>query len=134
MTDPESPLVRILADGVTRPFAPLSHAVRVGQMVLISGIIPFRGEREIAVDDFPAQMRQVMENLGAVLRAAGSDYAHVAKLEVQLIRPGDFGDMNRIYGEYFAPGAFPARATSMVKALPVPEFLVQVHGMAVVAG
>ncbi len=132
MTGHATMLQRIHAAGVTRPFAPLSHAARVGHLIFVSGITPFRGEREIVVDDFPAQMRQVMDNLGAVLRAAGSDYAHVAKLEVQLVRPGDFGDMNRIYAEYFAPGAFPARATCMVKALPVPEFMVQVHGMAVV--
>lgn len=133
MAGSETPLQHIHADGVPRPFAPLSHAVRFGALIFVSGITPFRGEREIMVDDFPAQMRQVMDNLGAVLRAAGSDYAYVAKLEVQLVRPGDFGDMNRIYAEYFSPGAFPSRATSVVKALPVPEFLVQVHGTAVVA-
>lgn len=132
MTTP-APLRRVNADGVTRPFAPLSHAVCLGDLVLISGITPFRGERDIVVDDFPAQMRQVMDNLGAVLRAAGSDFAHVAKLEIQLVRPGDFGDMNRIYAEYFSPDAFPARSTTVVKALPVPEFLVQMHGLAIVS-
>lgn len=59
----------------------------------------------------------MLKNLSAVLEAAGSDLAHVAKTTVYLTALADFGEMNAAYGEAFA-GHTPARATVQVAALP----------------
>jgi len=133
MTGAAAPLEFFPQEGTRQPMGALSHAVRFGELIMLSATTPFTPERDIMLDDFPAQMRQCMHNLGAVLNNAGSDFAHVLKLEVHLVRSTDFNDMNRIFAEYFAPGAYPARATIVVKALVVPEFLLQIHGMAVMA-
>ena len=55
-------------------------------------------------DNFAAQMKQVMDNLTAVLKSAGTDWSRVIKTNVMLVRPNDFAQMNRIYGSYFAEG------------------------------
>jgi len=54
--------------------------------------------------NFPGQMKQVMDNLIAVLKSAGTDWSRVVKTNVMLVRPNDFAEMNRIYGSYFAEG------------------------------
>ncbi|PZW42151.1 2-iminobutanoate/2-iminopropanoate deaminase [Humitalea rosea] len=128
-----TPLEFFPAEGTRIPSGALSHAVRFGDLIMLSATTPFTSDRDIVLNDFPAQMRQCMENLRAVLTNAGSDFAHVLKLEVQMLHLSDFTDMNRIFAEYFEPGHYPARATVVVKALVVPEFLVQIHGIAVVA-
>jgi 2-iminobutanoate/2-iminopropanoate deaminase len=67
--------------------------------------------------DIPAQTRQVLTNLGAVLHAAGSDFEHVLKTTVYLRDMADFPAMNAVYAEFF-PGNKPARATVAVAGLP----------------
>jgi len=62
--------------------APLSPAVRTGNLVFVSGTPAFYGDRQIAKGDFPAQMHQVMKNLQAVLAAAGSGLHKVVKVNV----------------------------------------------------
>ena len=68
-------------------------------------------------EDVSAQARQVLENLGAVLNAGGSSYAHVVKTTVFLTDLNDFATMNKVYGEFFPEGS-PARSTIQVAALP----------------
>jgi 2-iminobutanoate/2-iminopropanoate deaminase len=67
--------------------------------------------------DASAQARQVLENLGAVLKAGGSSYANVVKTTVFLTDLNDFAAMNSVYSEFF-PEAPPARSTIQVAALP----------------
>ena len=57
----------IATDSVPHPDAPISQAVRVGQLVFVSGITPFTREMRLAKGDFAAQMHQVMANLDAIL-------------------------------------------------------------------
>lgn len=128
-----TPLDYFPTEATRMPVGALSHAVRFGDLIMLSATTPFTPDRDIVLNDFAAQMRQCMENLRAVLADAGSDFAHVMKLEVQMLHPSDFTEMNRIFAEYFEPGHYPARASIVVKALVVPEFLVQIHGIAVVA-
>ena len=73
-----------------RPAAPISQAVRSGNFVFVSGITPFDLDLQLIRDDFEAQMRQTMKNLGAILKASNSDYSRVLKCTVILARRGDW--------------------------------------------
>jgi len=105
---------------------PVSPAVRIGKTLLISGTPGFAEGGKLP-GDFPGQMKQAMENITNVLKSSGSDWAHVGKVTVFLIRRDDFGDMNRIYASYFPDGRYPARTTLVVSALPQPDFLVEIE-------
>jgi len=113
----------------TPPKAPLSPAVKAGNLVFVSGTPAFYGDRQIAKGDFPAQMHQVMKNIQAVLAAAGSNLDKVVKVNVILVRKSDWEDMNRIYREYFKEGNFPAR-TTIVCDLANPDFLLEIECVA----
>jgi 2-iminobutanoate/2-iminopropanoate deaminase len=110
---------------------PVSSAVKVGKSVFVSGMPAFDGNGKLAVGDFPTQMKQVMENLTRVLKAAGTDWNRVVKTNVLLMRASDFAEMNRIYGSYFEEGKYPARTTSVVAGLPHPDFLLEIECEAV---
>jgi 2-iminobutanoate/2-iminopropanoate deaminase len=97
---------------------PYSQAVRVGDLVFLSGQIPLDPTSGNVVEgDIVVQTRRVMENLGAVLRAAGASFAEVVKTTIYLADLGHFSQMNEIYGSYFSSEP-PARATVQVGALP----------------
>jgi 2-iminobutanoate/2-iminopropanoate deaminase len=97
---------------------PYSQAVRVGQFVFLSGQIPLDpASGNIIEGDITVQTRRVMENLGAVLRAAGASYSDVVKTTIFLADLDHFSKMNEIYGAYFTSEP-PARATVQVGALP----------------
>ena len=97
---------------------PYSQAVRVGQFVFLSGQIPLDpATGNIVEGDITVQTRRVMENLGAVLRAAGASFAEVVKTTIFLADLGHFSKMNEVYGGYFTSEP-PARATVQVGALP----------------
>jgi reactive intermediate/imine deaminase len=119
----------IATDLAPQPDAPLSQAVRVGSLVFVSGITPFTKELTLAKDDFPAQMRQVMENLTLILAAAGSSVDRVVKCTVILARREDWRAMNEIYRAYWPGKDFPAR-TAFEAKLPHPEFLVEIECVA----
>ena len=105
---------------------PVSGAVKVGKTV-VSGMPAFDGNGKLAVGDFPAQMKQVMENLTDVLKASGAGWERVVKTNVLLMRAADFAEMNRIYVTYFPDGEFPARTTLVVAGLPHPDFLLEIE-------
>ena len=97
---------------------PYSQAIGAGQLLFCSGqlpVVPKTGD--LVAQDASAQARQVLENLGAVLKAGGSSYAHVVKTTVFLTDLNDFTAMNSVYSEFF-PDAPPARSTIQVAALP----------------
>jgi reactive intermediate/imine deaminase len=106
---------------------PVSQAVKAGKFIFVSGTPAFDSNGKLAVGDFPAQMKQVMENMTTVLQAAGTSWARVVKTNVLLMRSGDFGEMNRIYASYFPDGKFPARTTVVVAGLPHPDFLLEIE-------
>src|SRR5438874_2458396 len=106
---------------------PVSSAVKVGKLVFVSGMPAFDGNGKLAVGDFPAQMKQVMDNLTGILKAAGTDWSRVVKTNVLLMRANDFAAMNRIYGSYFPDGKYPARTTVIVAGLPHPDFLLEIE-------
>ena len=102
-----------------KAIGPYSQAVVAGGLVFCSGQIPLdpkTGEM-VGAADVRAQARQVMENLRAVLTAAGSSFDRVVRTTIFLQDLADFAPVNEIYGSYFKD-APPARATVQVAGLP----------------
>lgn len=96
---------------------PYSQAVTYGGLVFLSGqlgIIPATG---IIPEDFAIQTRQALDNVRAVVEAAGSTLERVLSVDVFLIDMGRFGEFNEIYSTYFTSHK-PARAAVAVAALP----------------
>lgn len=108
---------------------PLSQAVRVGNILFVSGTTPYAPDSSIARGDFAAQMHQVMANIGEILAAGGSSLDKVAKVNVILTRISDFRAMNEIYGQYFKEGNYPAR-TTIEAPLANPDFLLEIECVA----
>ncbi len=119
----------ITSDKVPTPGVPLSNAIRSGDFIFVSGTTPFARDGSIAVDDFAAQMRQVMDNIQALLEAAGSGLDKIVKSNVILVRKTDFKEMNEIYRSYFPDGVYPARTTIEV-GLANPKFLLEIECIA----
>jgi len=110
---------------------PISGAVKAGKFIFVSGTPAFDVNGKLAVGDFPAQMRQVMDNVTSMLAASGTDWDHVVKTTVFLTRSSDFAEMNGIYSAYFPNEKFPARTTVIVAGLPHPDFLLEIECVAV---
>ncbi len=97
---------------------PYSQAVRAGGFVFVSGQIPLDPKTgTLVAGGIDAQTERVLDNLDAVLRAAGSSFADVVRTTIYLVDLGHFAAVNAIYAHRFeAP--YPARATVQVAALP----------------
>ncbi|MCZ6621446.1 MAG: RidA family protein, partial [Deltaproteobacteria bacterium] len=98
-----------LSDKVDRPRVPLLLAVKVGNLIFVSSTTPFSNDYQVAKGDFPAQMRQTMENVKAILEESVSSLDKVVKVNVILTRTTDFQAMNEIYRTYFKEGHYPAQ-------------------------
>ncbi|MTI63236.1 RidA family protein [Methylophaga sp.] len=97
---------------------PYSQAVKVGDIVYLSGQIPLVPETMTVLDgDFSAQVRRVFDNLSAVAKAAGGSLQDVVKLNIFLTDLSHFGTVNDIMTEYFEQ-PYPARAAIGVASLP----------------
>ncbi|MCK8784806.1 RidA family protein [Roseomonas sp. NAR14] len=125
-------LERIRVPGHFKVSAPITPAVRAGNLLFVSGIPAYDAEGRLAIGDFPAQMRQVMRNVGEILAEAGTGWEHVAKVNILLTRREDFEEMNRIYAAHFPDGQYPARTTAIVYSLPRANFLLEIECTAVI--
>ncbi|GAB2902534.1 RidA family protein [Microvirgula curvata] len=94
-----------------------SQAVRVGDIVYLSGQIPLDPASMQLVDGIEVQVHQVFTNLKAVTEAAGGSLDHIVKLNIFLTDLGHFAKVNEIMGQYFQQ-PYPARAAVGVAALP----------------
>lgn len=111
-------LVKVQSAQAPAAIGPYSQAIRAGDYLFCSGQIPLLPETgEIVTGGIQAQTRQALENLAAVLVAAGLSFAAVAKTTIYLVDLADFAIVNEIYAGYCADPA-PARATVQVAALP----------------
>jgi 2-iminobutanoate/2-iminopropanoate deaminase len=108
---------------------PYSQAIKAGGFVFLSGQIAIDpGTSTVVHGDVAAQTERVMENLAAVLRAAGSGLERVVKTTVYLKSLSEFAAMNEVYGRYWK-SAPPARATVEVARLP-KDVLVEIDVIA----
>jgi 2-iminobutanoate/2-iminopropanoate deaminase len=97
---------------------PYSQAIRAGDFLFVSGQIPVDPATGGLVDgDVRAQSRRVLENVGAIIAAAGASFDRVVKTTVYLVDMNDFAAMNEEYAKFFGTPA-PARATVQVGRLP----------------
>ncbi|MCA1589140.1 MAG: RidA family protein [Acidobacteria bacterium] len=97
---------------------PYSQAIQANGMIFCSGQIPIDpATGEFVSNDVAEQTEQVLKNLSAVLKAAGSGLDKVVKTTVFLADMGDFTAMNEVYGRYFEANK-PARATVQAARLP----------------
>jgi 2-iminobutanoate/2-iminopropanoate deaminase len=101
-----------------KAIGPYSQAIVAGDFVFTSGQIPLDPETQALVTgDIRAQTERVMENLSAVLSAAGTGFDKVVKATIFVVDLNDFATVNEIYGKRF-PQNPPARSTVQVAALP----------------
>lgn len=107
----------IATDGAPRAIGPYSQAIEAGGFLFCSGQIPLKPNGEMVEGGIEEQAKQVMENLAAVLKAAGLSMNNLVKTTIYLSDLNDFVKVNDIYGAYFEE-PFPARATVEVAALP----------------
>ncbi len=106
------------SEDAPRAVGPYSQAILAGELVFCSGQIPLDpATGQLLEGDIAAQTGRVLDNLTAVLAAAGSDLAHVVKTTVFLADLGDFAAMNEAYATRFGEHR-PARSTVQVAALP----------------
>ena len=113
------------------PFAgaPYSQAIRVGDLVFVSGQIPLRpGSSELVGKTITEQTEQVLANLRAILEEAGSGLDRLVKTTVYLKDLADFAAMNEVYKKH-AGSEPPARSTVQVVALPAGA-LVEIEAVA----
>ena len=121
----------ILTQNAPQPIGPYSQAISMGQFVFCSGQIPLdpvSGE-VVGGSDVQAQTKRVLENVKAVLEAAGTNFDGVVKSTIFLKNMGDFPKVNEIYGQYFK-GTTPARSTIEVARLP-KDVLVEIECIAI---
>lgn len=119
----------IHTDKAPAAIGPYSQAVRAGDLLFISGQLPIDpATGAFAGEDVAAQTRQSLNNLKAILEAAGFTCADVVKTTVLLADMDDFAAMNQVYAEFF-PESCPARAAFAVKTLP-RNALVEIEAVA----
>jgi 2-iminobutanoate/2-iminopropanoate deaminase len=119
----------ILTDLAPKPIGPYSQAIQAGPFVFCSGQIALDPKiGTLLATDVEAQTVQVLDNLKAVLAAAGCGMEHVVKATIFLKSMNDFPKVNEIYGKYFT-GVTPARSTVEVSRLP-RDVVVEIEAIA----
>jgi 2-iminobutanoate/2-iminopropanoate deaminase len=108
----------VSTQGAPEAIGPYSQAVRSGSYVFCSGQVALDPKTgELVGESVAEQTRKAMDNLGAVLEAAGTGFDLVVKVTAYLTDIGDFPEFNEVYGSYFGSQP-PARATVGVASLP----------------
>jgi 2-iminobutanoate/2-iminopropanoate deaminase len=109
----------VSTDAAPKAIGPYSQAVDLGDLVFLSGQIPLdpASGQIVGAGDIQAQTERVLQNMAAVLQAAGMTLANVVRTTVFMIDLAEFPKMNEVYAKYFAQDP-PARSTVQVSALP----------------
>ena len=114
------------------PIGPYSQAVQVGDMLYVSGQVALEASSgELINENITEETHQVMKNLEAILRAAGTDFSQVAKCSIFISDMSQFATINEAYGQYFKENP-PARETVEVRRLP-KDVNVEISCIAVVS-
>jgi 2-iminobutanoate/2-iminopropanoate deaminase len=126
--------VAVATSGAPGAIGPYSQAVRIGNLVYTSGQVGFDpASGQLVAGGITEQTARVLENIKAVLAAAGTDLVHVVKTVVFLKDMNDFAAMNAVYATYLAPDGVvkPARSTVEVARLP-KDALVEIEVIATI--
>ena len=122
----------IRVPGQSEPISHYTDAVRAGDLVFVSGIVPVDGDGNLVCgDDVVAQARKVFENMGDVLAAAGCTFADVAKVTVFLTDVDDRPKINPVRQEVFG-AARPASTLVEISRLAIPGAKIEVEAVAFV--
>jgi 2-iminobutanoate/2-iminopropanoate deaminase len=124
--------IAISTQNTPAAIGPYSQAIRIGDLIYTSGQVALNpATGQIVFGGIAEQTTRVLENLKAVLEAAGTDLSHVVKTVVFLKDMNDFAAMNATYGKYLAPEGTvaPARSTVEVARLP-KDALVEIEVIA----
>ena len=108
----------ILTNDAPSPIGPYNQAVLIDNTLYISGQIPLTPKMNLIENDLNNEVKQIMENLGAILNAAKMEFTNVVKSTIYLDNMDNFQKVNKIYGQYFENKIAPARETVAVKTLP----------------
>lgn len=101
-----------------KPIAPYTPAIEAGGFIFLSGQIALDpGSGELRTGSIEEETRQVMENVGALLNAAGASFEHLVKVTIFLSDMAHYATVNEIYGSYFKNDP-PAREAVAVRTLP----------------
>jgi 2-iminobutanoate/2-iminopropanoate deaminase len=108
----------VSSPGAPAAIGPYSAGVRAGNLLFLSGSIPLDpATGQVVPGDIAAQATRALENIKALLTAAGADFPNVVKTTVFLADMSEFAAMNEVYAKYFV-APFPARSTVQVARLP----------------
>jgi 2-iminobutanoate/2-iminopropanoate deaminase len=110
-------MLKIETKNAPQAIGPYSQAIQVGDMIYTSGQIPLTPQGELVEADIEKQTHQVLQNVRAVLEAAGSGLDHVVKTTLFIKDMNQFQQINAIYAEYFGDHQ-PARSCVEVARLP----------------
>ena len=109
----------IFTENAPTPIGPYNQAVLAGNTLYTSGQIAIDPKTgELVTANIETETKQVMENMKAVLEAAGMTFENVVKTSIFIMNMGDFGTINAVYGSYFNEKTAPARETVQVAGLP----------------
>lgn len=109
----------IRTDAAPAPIGPYNQAVAINGILFISGQIALDPkDGTLYQGDIATETEKVMENLKAILDAAGTSFGQVVKTSIFLMDMGQFAAVNEVYGRYFDPETAPARETVQVSGLP----------------
>ena len=109
----------IFTENAPAPIGPYNQAVLKGNTLYTSGQIAINpANGELVVSNIEAETQQVMQNMKAVLEAAGMTFENVVKTTIFIMNMNDFASINTIYGSYFNKKTAPARETVQVACLP----------------
>ena len=118
-------------DNAPKAIGPYSQAVKAGNMLFVSGQVPFVPKTmEIVEGDVKAQTAQSLKNVQAILAEAGLDFSHVVKSTVFIKDMNEFAQINEVYAEFFGENK-PARACVEVARLP-KDVKVEIEVIAVI--
>jgi len=109
----------IFTENAPAPIGPYNQAVLKGNTLYTSGQIALNpATMELVIENIEVETKQVMENMKAVLEAAGMTFENVVKTTIFIMNMNDFGSINAVYGSYFNEKTAPARETVQVACLP----------------
>lgn len=109
----------IFTENAPAPIGPYNQAVLKGNTLYTSGQIAINpATGALVLDTIEAETEQVMQNMKAVLEAAGMTFENVVKTTIFIMNMNDFGSINSVYGSYFNEKTAPARETVQVACLP----------------
>lgn len=109
----------IFTEKAPAPIGPYNQAILSGNTLYVSGQIALNpSDGSLVTNSIEAETTQVMENLKAVLEAAGMTFENVVKSTIFIMNMNDFAAINSIYGSYFNEKTAPARETVQVACLP----------------